>query len=248
MIVAASGVSVRLGHRTVLTDLTLALRPGEVTAILGPNGAGKSTLLRALAGLLAPTAGVVTLDGAPLSTIDRAARARAIAYLPQSRTVHWPLTVARTVALGRAPHGGDTGSAVERAMTAMDVAPFRDRPVTELSGGELARVLMARVLAQETPVVLADEPTAGLDPAHQLALLDRLAVEAAAGKTVAVAIHDLSLAARYCRAATGGMRSGRRNAGRGAHAATDEARVRHRRAVHAGRRYSRRSAGRTVLG
>jgi iron complex transport system ATP-binding protein len=195
---AAHDIHVALGRRPVITGITFAPRAGEVTAILGPNGAGKSTLLRSLAGLLQPARGAVTLNDRPLAEVDAPARARAIGYLPQSRIVHWPLSVARTVALGRMPHGGVASNAVEQAMVEMDVAAFRDRPVTELSGGELARVLMARVLAQETPILLADEPTAGLDPAHQLTLLDRLAAHAGRGKTVVLALHDLSLAARYC--------------------------------------------------
>jgi iron complex transport system ATP-binding protein len=202
MTLTAAGISVALGLRTVLSDVSFALAGGEVTAIVGPNGAGKSTCLRALAGLLPISRGAVMFDGQPVEQMPANDRARAIGYLPQQRIVHWPLTVARTVALGRVPHGGGGATdvaAVDRAMDEMDVARFRDRPTTELSGGELARVLMARVLAQETPVILADEPTAGLDPAHQLALLDRLAALTRAGRTVAVAMHDLTLAARYCR-------------------------------------------------
>lgn len=197
MSLAATDLGVALGQRTVLAEVTLALRPGEVTAVLGPNGAGKSTLLRALAGLLPPHQGTVILDGTALGGFDGPDRARAIGFLPQHRTIHWPMTVEHTVELGRVPHGDRSPQAIERAMAEMDVTQFRDRPVTELSGGELARVLMARVLAQDTPILLADEPTAGLDPAHQLALLDCLAARAKAGKTVVVALHDLSLAARY---------------------------------------------------
>ena len=201
MTLAAANISVALGRRTVLSDVSFALDAGALTAVIGPNGAGKSTCLRALAGLLPVSRGTVTFDGTPVESMPLSLRARAIGYLPQQRTVHWPLTVARTVALGRLLHGGGTDAdltAIDQAMAAMDVAQFRDRPVTELSGGELARALMARVLAQETPVILADEPTAGLDPAHQLTLLDRLATLARSGRTVAVAMHDLTLAARYC--------------------------------------------------
>jgi iron complex transport system ATP-binding protein len=198
MTLATDQLAIRLGCRPALTDVTLTLAPGELTAILGANGAGKSTLLRALAGLLHPSAGRVLLDGQPLTDVPAPARARRIGYLPQSRIVHWPLSVARTVALGRVPHGDQDQGTITRAMAEMDVSRFADRAVTELSGGELARVLMARVLAQDTAVLLADEPTAGLDPAHQLALLDRLASLTRAGRTVAVALHDLTLAARYC--------------------------------------------------
>ncbi len=201
MTLSTNDLCVRLGDRIAIDGVTVELRPGELTAIIGPNGAGKSTLLRAMAGLLAPTRGQVQLDGSPLDQWDRQLRARRIGYLPQQRIVHWPLTVARTVGLGRLPHGSTTEAgtiAIGRAMAEMDVAQFRDRPVTELSGGELARVLLARVLAQDTAILLADEPAAGLDPAHQLALLDRFAKLTQGGRTVAVAMHDLSLAARYC--------------------------------------------------
>ncbi len=201
MTLRTSDLSVALGRRAVITDVTLELRAGELTAIIGPNGAGKSTLLRALAGLLQPASGYVLLDDIALEKWDRQRLARRIGYLPQQRIVHWPLTVERTVGLGRMPHASSNeanAAAVERAMTDMDVTQFRARPVTDLSGGELARVLLARVLAQDTPILLADEPAAGLDPAHQLALLDRFASLTRSGHTVAVAMHDLSLAARYC--------------------------------------------------
>jgi iron complex transport system ATP-binding protein len=192
---------VALGSRVVISDVTLELRAGELTAIIGPNGAGKSTLLRALAGLLQPARGQILLDDVSLNNVDRQKLAQRVGYLPQQRIVHWPLTVERTVALGRMPHSTSIDAnarAVELAMVDMDVAQFRDRPVTDLSGGELARVLLARVLAQDTAILLADEPAAGLDPAHQLALLDRFAKLTRTGRTVAVAMHDLSLAARYC--------------------------------------------------
>lgn len=202
MRIAADRIAVALGKRTVLADVSFELAPGCLTAIAGPNGAGKSSCLRALAGLLTPVHGTVTIDGMPLDSTDRQRRARSIAFLPQSRVVHWPLTVERTVALARSPHDGAgadaSRAAVDRALAEMDVERFRDRPVTELSGGELARVLMARVLAQETAIVLADEPTAGLDPGHQLALMEKLAALASRGHTVVIAMHDLSLAARYC--------------------------------------------------
>ena len=201
MMLSATGLAVKLGTRMVLSGVSLDIRPAEVTAVIGPNGAGKSTLLRALAGLLEPQLGTVTLDGRVLATCSAGERARSIGYLPQSRTIHWPLTVSRTVALGRTPHASGTAAddaAIDEAMREMDVIAFRDRVVTELSGGELARVLMARVLAQQTPILLVDEPTAGLDPAHQIGLLERLKTLARNGRTVVIAMHDLSLAARYC--------------------------------------------------
>lgn len=201
----ARDITVALGRRRVLEGASLAAAGGELIAILGPNGAGKSTLLRSMAGLLKPIAGAVTLDGTDVNAWDRAALARAIAYLPQSRAVHWPLSVENVVCLGRLPHGAGPGrmrpadrAAVEAALVAMDLIALRERPATELSGGELARVLVARALAQEAQTLLADEPTAGLDPAHQMALFDKLRRIAGEGRSVVVALHDLSLAARYC--------------------------------------------------
>ena len=203
MSVAAKGVRLALGERTVLSDVDIAIPTGRITAVVGPNGAGKSTLLRAFAGLLVPSVGEISIGGRALATHSSGELARAIAYLPQERAVHWPLAVRVVVALGRLPHRDSSGgaaadaTAIERALAAMDVAHLADRPVSDLSGGERARVLVARALAQEAPLLLADEPTAGLDPAHALALFalfERLATD---GRTVVVALHDLSLAARF---------------------------------------------------
>jgi iron complex transport system ATP-binding protein len=202
---AATDIGVRLGGREVLRGVTLACRHGQITGLVGPNGAGKSTLVRALAGLLPLSRGSVRLDGREIATLPPGELGRSVAYLPQERAVHWPLSVHRVVALGRLPHGGggarasgNGAQAVARALSVMDALHLAERPVSELSGGELARVLFARALAQEAPVILADEPTAGVDPAHALGLfevLDRLAKE---GRTIVVALHDLSLAARFC--------------------------------------------------
>jgi iron complex transport system ATP-binding protein len=147
----------------------------------------------------------VRLDGTPLSSWARGSLARALAYLPQERLVHWALTARAVVALGRLPYqpfgAGESAAdraAIDSALAATDAAHLARRPVPELSGGERARVLVARALAQEPRVLLADEPAAGLDPAHQLTLFRHLASLAAAGRTVVVAVHDLSLAARFC--------------------------------------------------
>ncbi|MEL6375433.1 MAG: ABC transporter ATP-binding protein [Pseudomonadota bacterium] len=205
MIIEAKALTLKQGPRTVLRDADLIAEPGGMVALLGPNGAGKSTLLRALAGLHPLHAGTVSLDGATLATLPRRLRAHHIAYLPQARDVHWPLSVEHIVALGRLPHGGFKGAtplddaAVIEALETMALTALIGRPGNELSGGELARCLVARALAQETPIILADEPTAGLDPAHQLALFDHIDALAAAGRTIIVALHDLTLAARYAR-------------------------------------------------
>jgi iron complex transport system ATP-binding protein len=162
--------------------------------------------MRALAGLVPLEQGSVDLGGTEISAMTASARGRHLAYLPQDRTVHWPLAARHVVSLGRLPVRSDRGReaaalsarAVEAALRAMDVAHLADRPVAELSGGELARVLFARALAQEAPVILADEPTAGLDPAHALGLFEVLQRLAAEGRTIVIALHDLSLAARFC--------------------------------------------------
>ncbi len=205
MTLAAVGLAVSLARRPVLSDVAVRIVPGRITGLIGPNGAGKSTLLRALAGLVTLDAGSVTLDGRSIAGLSRRDLARAIAFLPQERTVHWPLAARAVVALGRIPHrsgpageGAADARAIDEAMAAMDIVALADRPVGELSGGERGRVLFARALAQKSAVILADEPTAGLDPAHALGLLELLNRLAAEGRAIAIALHDLSLAARFC--------------------------------------------------
>lgn len=196
----ASSITVRLSGRPILEAASCRAERGRITAIIGPNGAGKSTLLRAMAGLLELESGDIEIEGQALASLQRRDRARRIAYLPQDRTVHWPLAARAIVALGRLPHGGarHPDPAVESAMRAMDVLHLAERSVAHLSGGEQARVLLARALAQESGILVADEPTAGLDPAHALelfAIFERLAAE---GRAVVIALHDLTLAARFC--------------------------------------------------
>ena len=206
MMLRGEDVHVRLAGREVLAGVSIDCAPGRITGLIGPNGAGKSTLLRALAGLVPLARGSVTIDGQVLAAMPAHLRGRQLAYLPQERMVHWPLAARHVVALGRLPHGPARGTGgrgreetlIDAALETMDVAHLRERSVAELSGGELARVLFARTLAQEAPIILADEPTAGLDPAHALALFEVLARLAAEGRTVVVALHDLSLAARFC--------------------------------------------------
>ncbi len=203
MELSVSDLAVSLGKRRVLHGLDAVLRPGRVTAILGPNGSGKSTLVRTLAGLLDPDAGQVKLGGKLLARLDPRERARRIGYLPQDATVHWDLRVAELVALGRAPHRAPFAglsaadhAAIDAAIEATAVRPLIDRRVTQLSGGERARVLLARVLAGEPQWLLADEPLASLDPVHQLDLLERLRALAAGGMGVVIVLHDLLQAAR----------------------------------------------------
>jgi iron complex transport system ATP-binding protein len=200
----AQGVNVALSGRAVLRDISLSLASGHLVALVGPNGAGKTTLLRALAGLV-PSDGTIHVGGDALPSLSLRERAQRFAYLPQGHIVHWPLPSRDIVALGRYPHGatdparltpGDS-EAVLRAMQATDVMEFAARRVTELSGGERSRVALARVLAVEAPVILADEPTSSLDPRHQIDVMKTLRTAADRGTLVIVVTHDLGLAARF---------------------------------------------------
>lgn len=197
-------VTVRRGAQTPLDGATLSIDAGEFVGLLGPNGAGKTTLLLAALGLL-PSSGAVTLCGGRLQDLTLRERARRVAFLPQERELGWPLPVEALVTLGRAPHRAPGAPltnadrrAVQGAMAAMEVAALAERRSTELSGGERARALIARALAQETPLLLADEPTAGLDPAHQIALMDVLRGLSTKGRGVLASLHDLGLAALFC--------------------------------------------------
>lgn len=200
----ADAISVSLGGRKVLDGISASISPGEFVAVVGANGAGKSTFLRTLAGLIKPDTGKVFVDGALLNDLPPRDVARAIAYLPQDRTVHWPLDAERVVALGRLPHRSFAAAendrdrdAIRSAMTRMDVMPFAQRPIVTLSGGERARVLVARALAQQARYLIADEPTAGLDPAHALHLFAEFQSIARDGNAVITASHDLSMGLRY---------------------------------------------------
>jgi iron complex transport system ATP-binding protein len=192
-------VTLDLGRRRVLDTVSVSIAPGRVTVILGPNGAGKTSLLRVAAGLVRASAGSAAIDGENVAAMPLDARARTIGYLPQQGDVAWNMAVQDVVALGRLPHRAGVAAdaaAIASALAATDTEALADRRVGELSGGERARVLLARVLAGEPKWLLADEPLASLDPAHQLDLLDRLRDAARGGTGVVTVLHDLAQAAR----------------------------------------------------
>ena len=196
---------VQRGKRVILDHLDLTLEAGELVALVGPNGSGKTTALRALLGLMPLASGTAMIGGADVRTLGPITRARQVAYLPQSRPMAWAISVQDAVALGRFAHGGASHSpntedqaAVDQAIFACDLETLKDRAVTGLSGGELARVHMARALAANAPALLADEPTAALDPLHQWQVMQVLAQQASVGGGVMVVVHDLALAAGVC--------------------------------------------------
>jgi iron complex transport system ATP-binding protein len=199
----AEGVAVGYGAVPVLEGVDLELRAGEILVLLGPNGAGKTTLLRALGGTLAPTVGEIRFDGRPLALFARADVACAVAVVPQDTPAAHGFSVRAVVAMGRAPHQGrwmraspEDDAVVEASLTRLGLAAMADRPFERLSGGERKRVLVAQALAQRTPVLLLDEPTASLDLRRTLELFVLLAEEAASGAAVVAIVHDLALAAR----------------------------------------------------
>ncbi|MBH1933437.1 heme ABC transporter ATP-binding protein [Streptomyces sp. AV19] len=191
-----------LGGRAVLDGVDIDVAAGEVVALVGPNGAGKSTLLAALAGDLAAAAGEVTVDGRPVREWTAGELALRRAVLPQAAELSFPFTVGEVVRMGRAPWAGteredEDDEAVDEAMRLTEVAGFAPRPFSALSGGERARVALARVLAQRTPLLMLDEPTAALDLRHQELVLRVCRERAAAGTAVVVVLHDLGLAGAY---------------------------------------------------
>lgn len=200
-----SDVHLSYGARAVLHGVSCAFAPGQVTGLVGPNGAGKTTLLRLGLGLLAPDKGQVRLLGRPLTQWNAQERARTLAYLPQSNEAHWPMLARRVVALGRLPHevtlnrlGPADEEAIQRALSRCDAASLAERRMDAISAGERARVLLARALATDAQLLLADEPAAHLDPGHQLQLMQLLREEAGRGTAVCVTLHDLPLAVRFC--------------------------------------------------
>lgn len=198
-------VDVSLGEVDVLENISVTVEPGELVGLVGPNGSGKTTLLRTISGALSPTRGSVTVDGTDLHDRSSKAASRLVAVVPQDTNLSFSFDVRTVVEMGRYPHRSrfsppteNDRAHVERALERTETAAFADRPVDEVSGGERQRVVLARAIAQDTPVLLLDEPTASLDVNHQIETLELVRDLVEDGTTVVAAIHDLDLAARYC--------------------------------------------------
>ncbi|RXT54882.1 ABC transporter [Bosea sp. Tri-44] len=205
MRIEAEGIAITFDGKPILAGIDLALRPGELVGLIGANGAGKTTLLRILADLLRPAAGTVLYDGKSARALGRRTLAQRLAFLAQGGNVQWQMRAEAVVALGRLPHRRPFAdltaadkAAITNAFAATDTSAFRARSLDSLSGGERMRVLLARALAVEAEMLLADEPLVGLDPRHQLEAMALFRRIATSGTGVVVVLHDLSLAGRFC--------------------------------------------------
>jgi iron complex transport system ATP-binding protein len=201
---SAEAVSVGYHNKPVLSDISLSLPKGELCILVGPNGAGKTTLLKALAGLIKPLGGTIVLDSQPLETYTAYERAAKIGYVAQGSSINWPFTVQELVAQGRFPsqkwfgvEGPEDRLAVEEALDITDLQMYRERLVTELSGGELQRVLIARALAQKPELLVLDEPVSHLDIRYQIGVMELLQKLVAQGLSAIISLHDLNLASLY---------------------------------------------------
>lgn len=201
----AVSLTISKSRKRIVDDVSMHINAGELVGLIGPNGAGKSTLLASLAGIENYDSGTITIDGQNLTSINAKQRALKIAWLEQLGSVHWPVTVERLVMLGRIPHlpawshATDADQlAIDKAMDQADCRSLRLQKVTTLSGGERARVLLARALASEPDLLFADEPVSALDLGHQLQAMQALRDFSRGEQAALVVLHDLSLAARYC--------------------------------------------------
>ena len=201
----ACGLRFSYGRAPVLDDVSLGVAAGEMLGVIGPNGSGKSTLLRLLSGVLGPAAGEVQLHGRPLAQYSRRQLGRLIAVVPQDTLIEFPFSVTEVVLMGRSPHLGGFAFEGERdleiahaAMRRTGVLELAERSILEISGGERQRVILARALAQEAPIMLLDEPGAFLDIRHEVEIYDLLQDLQRDGKSIVTVLHDLNLAALYC--------------------------------------------------
>ncbi len=200
-----TGLSVAYAGAPVLHGLNAQVHGGEFIGLVGPNGSGKSCLLKTIAGILHPHAGSVHVGGENIHREDAKSRARTLSYLAQDKTAHWPLPVRGLIALGRAPYRGHLGRlspqdklAIDNAVRAAHCTDLQDRRFNQLSGGEQMRVHLARALAVDAPVLIADEPNTALDPYYQISLMNTLSAQAKNGKTIITSLHDLPLAKQFC--------------------------------------------------
>lgn len=202
---AVQGLGFSYDEKTILNDVSLQLKEGQLVGLIGPNGAGKSTLLRLLLGLSKPDAGSISIMGQPLPSLRRKELAKLITMVPQDSQINYAFTVEEIVSMGRnpwldrfQPAGKDDLAIIEQSMQQTDTLQFRDRHINQLSGGERQRVLIARAIAQQTPIIMLDEATANLDLCHQFEILELAHFLAESGRLVIAAIHDLSSASRFC--------------------------------------------------
>lgn len=204
-LISADHISVSIDDKQLLDDISFRVAQGELVGLIGPNGAGKSTLLKTLVGLTEPTSGKVLFKDQALKGLSLAERGRQIGYVAQGSICHWPMSVRKVVEMGRLPYqrlfrqkSAADLSAIETALETFDVTHLQDRLVSTLSGGERARVMLARAHAGSPQILLADEPTADLDPGHQLHVMNVLQKQARSGTACVVVLHDLNLASRFC--------------------------------------------------
>jgi iron complex transport system ATP-binding protein len=205
VLLQASNIVVQRSGKRLLDQVSLKLASGVLSGLIGPNGAGKSTLMSVLAGLVNPDSGHVQYQQQLLQDIPRKERGRLLSFLEQGGPIHWPVTVERLIALGRHPHlepwaslSAQDQQAIDHVIDRTDCRALLTQEATTLSGGERTRVLLARALVNQPQILLADEPVAALDPAHQLQTMHLLRGQARHGKGTLVVLHDLSLAARFC--------------------------------------------------
>ncbi|MBT6466942.1 MAG: ABC transporter ATP-binding protein [Kordiimonadaceae bacterium] len=205
MCLKTENINLDINNNSILEDVTITLNRGEMVGLIGPNGAGKTSLLKCILGLLEVKSGSISVDNKNIDDLILKERAKKMAYFAQGAPIYWPLTVENVVGLGRVPHlnqwqkiSEDDEKIIESAMEKTNCISLKGRLVTSLSGGERARVLLARALATRAPYIMADEPIASLDPAHQLQVMEILKKLSKNNNGVMVVMHDLSLALRYC--------------------------------------------------